>query len=613
MHDEFDLGAAYLGENHCRFCVWAPACETVEVHVEWPEERLFPLQKESQGYHQGLAEGIPPGTLYRYRLDGSRERPDPASRYQPRGVHGPSQVWDPHFHWEENGWPGLPAKEYILYELHVGTFTPQGTFEAVIPHLDALKGLGVTALELMPVAQYPGTRNWGYDGTYPFAVQNSYGGPIGLKKLIQACHLKGLALVLDVVYNHLGPEGNYLEDFGDYFTARYQTVWGKAVNFDGPYSDAVRHYFASNALYWIREYHIDGLRLDALHAIFDMSPRPFVAELAETVHLEAGKQKKNILLMAESDLNDVRLIRPRDKGGNDFDVIWNDDFHHALHVLLTDERTGYYQDFGQAEQLAKAFREGFVYTGQYSSYRKRRHGSVARDLPGNRFVVFSQNHDQVGNRLKGDRLSQGVSFEGLKLAATTVLLSPFIPLLFMGEEYGETAPFQYFVSHSDPDLIESVRKGRQEEFAAFGWTDEAPDPQAEETYLRSKLNRNQMFAGLNGILNEFYTELIRLRKELRGKGLLSQDRRVHCLEGKKVLSILYEGDQAAVLILYFGPNPLTTHLPLPPGRWLKQIDSSDLIWSGPGSRMKPAIRSRGDVFLDLNPQSGLLLEQDRRL
>ena len=326
--------------------MWAPLAEQVEVRLVSPREELVPLQKGERGYFSAVVAGVEPGSLYFYRLNGQQDFPDPASRFQPQGVHGPSQVVDPRFPWDDGHWSGLPLRDYVIYELHVGTFTPEGTFDAVIPYLDELKELGLTALELMPVAQFPGGRNWGYDGVFPFAVQNSYGGPEGLKRLVNACHQRGLAVVLDVVYNHLGPEGNYLANYGPYFTERYRTPWGPALNFDGPDSDEVRRFFIDNALFWGSEYHIDALRLDALHAIVDLSPQPFVAELAATVHRARERWNRKFYLMAESDLNDVRLVRSPDLGGYGLDAHWNDDFHHALHTLLTGEQTGYYADFG---------------------------------------------------------------------------------------------------------------------------------------------------------------------------------------------------------------------------------------------------------------------------
>jgi maltooligosyltrehalose trehalohydrolase len=602
------LGAQYLGDGRCHFRVWAPRAQRVEVHLVARREAFLPLEKEAKGYFAGLAAGVEPGCRYFYRLDGRQEFPDPASRFQPQGVHGPSQVVDPHFPWDDGQWPGLPLRDYVIYELHVGTFTPEGTFEAVIPHLDDLKDLGVTALEIMPVAQFPGNRNWGYDGVYPYAAHNSYGGPEGLKRLVDACHQRGLAVVLDVVYNHLGPEGNYLAAYGPYFTGRYRTPWGEALNFDGPDSDEVRRFFVDNALFWGAEYHVDALRLDALHAIVDLSPRPFVAELAATVRRARERWNRKFYLMAESDLNDVRLVRSPDLGGYGLDAHWNDDYHHALHTLLTGELTGYYEDFGRLAQLAKAWREGFIYAGEYSPYRRRRHGSSSRDIAPQRLVVFSQNHDQVGNRLGGERLSRLTSFEGLKLAAGAVLLSPFLPLLFMGEEYGEPAPFWYFVSHSDPDLIEAVRQGRKAEFAAFAWAGDPPDPMGEDTFQQARLDHDLRRAGQPKILREFYRELLRLRRELdRLTDLGRQARDVRGYEPEKVLWVRMQGEGAeAVMVYHFGREPLDLSLPWPAGDWDQRLDSAAPQWDGPGSQAPPVIQGNDAVSLRLAPQSLLV-------
>jgi malto-oligosyltrehalose trehalohydrolase len=401
----FELGAIPQGANRCGFRVWAPRASKVEVHLISPIDRLMPLQRDERGYHSGVVDDVPCGADYLFRLDDDHERPDPASRWQPGGVHGPSRVVDPWFEWMDSGWPGLPLKDYIIYELHVGTFDQAGTFDGVIAHLAELKELGITAIELMPVAQFPGTRNWGYDGVYPFAVQDSYGGPAGLKRLVNAAHREGLAVVLDVVYNHLGPEGNYLGQFAPYFTDRYRTPWGAALNFDGPESDEVRRYFTENALYWIAEFHMDALRLDAVHAIRDFSAVPFLEELAEACHREAEARHRHIHVIAESDLNMARHILPRDLGGYGMDAQWSDDFHHCLHVLLTGERAGYYGDYGEVDQMAKVWREGYAFTGEPSRYRRRRHGSSPRRNPVKQFVVCGQNHDQIGNRRLGDRWS----------------------------------------------------------------------------------------------------------------------------------------------------------------------------------------------------------------
>jgi maltooligosyltrehalose trehalohydrolase len=498
--------------------------------------------------------------------------------------------------------------------MHVGTFTPEGTFAAIIPHLDELKELGITAVELMPVAQFPGSRNWGYDGVYPYAVQKSYGGPEGLKILVNACHQRGLAVILDVVYNHLGPEGNYLANFGPYFTDRYCTPWGSAVNFDGPGSDEVRRFFIGNALFWITEYHLDALRLDALHAIVDMSPQPFLAELADTVHRAAERLNRQVFLMAESDLNDVRLLKAPELGGYNLDAHWNDDFHHALHTLLTGERSGYYLDFGRTEQLAKAWREGFIYSGEYSPYRGRRHGSSSREVAARRWVVFAQNHDQVGNRPGGERLGRLVSWEALKLAAGAVLLSPFIPLLFMGEEYGDPAPFLYFVSHGDPGLIEAVRRGRKEEFAACQWPGEPPDPQAEATFAQARLDRGLRRVGEHKVLLEFYRELLRVRRELAHlTDLGRQMRDVRAYEAEKLLWVQMVGDRGeAVLLAHFGRDEAVITLPWPEGSFSLRLDSADRAWLGPGSHAPPSLATP-EVALKLTPESLVLyLREDSR-
>jgi maltooligosyltrehalose trehalohydrolase len=609
---DVSLGASLLEDGRCHFLVWAPLAHKVEVHFLAPGERVVRMESAERGYHQVVAGGVEAGSLYLYRLDGARERPDPTSRFQPQGVHGPSQVVSPHFEWEDGRWPGLPLEDYAVYELHVGTFTVESTFEAVIPYLDELRELGITAIELMPVAQFPGARNWGYDGAHPFAVQNSYGGPQGLKRLVNACHKLGLALVLDVVYNHLGPEGNYVAEFGPYFTDRYKTPWGAALNFDGPHSDEVRRFFIENALYWITEFHIDALRLDAVHAIVDNSAVPFVEDLAEVVHHRAERLNRRIHVIAESNLNDARLVRPRELGGYGLDAQWNEDFHHCLHALLTGERAGYYQDFGEIGQLVKALGEGFAYSGQYSSYRRRRHGSSSRDVPAEKFVVFAQNHDQVGNRMLGERLSQLVPFEGLKLAAGVVLLSPFVPLLFMGEEYGETAPFQYFVSHSDRGLVEAVRRGRRQEFEAFEWKGEPPDAQDEETFLRCRLNRGLRGEGHHAALFEFYKELLRLRKTVAALANLSK-------EHMEVLS--YDKDQVLFLRRWSGNNEVfavfnvadaetATVVSIPGGRWHKLLDSADERWQGKGTSVPDILASEGEVTLAVRPISFVLFAKE---
>jgi maltooligosyltrehalose trehalohydrolase len=589
--------------------VWAPSVERVAVRAEGRPDT--PLLRIQGGYHQGEVEGVAAGTRYRYVLDGQRERPDPASRFQPEGVHGPSEIVPRDFAWTDQSWRGLPLERHIIYELHVGTFTDEGTFDAAIDHLPGLRDLGITALELMPVAQFPGSRNWGYDGVGLFAAQNSYGGPRGLKRLVDAAHRHGLAVLLDVVYNHLGPEGNYLGDFGPYFTDRYKTPWGPALNFDGAESDAVRRFFIENALYWVTDCHIDGLRLDAVHAIVDPSPRPFVAELIEAVHRRATELNRAVHIIAESASNDARLLRPPELGGLGADAQWNDDFHHALRTLITGERGGYYQSYGRLSQLAKAFREGFVYTGEYSPFHQRRHGTPTTGIPPRRFVVFSQNHDQVGNRMLGERLAETAPFEALKLAAGAVLLSPFLPLLFMGEEYGERAPFLYFVSHGDPGLIDAVRRGREDEFAGFGWSGEPPDPQDAATFARSRLNRGLAREPLHATLLEFHRTLLRMRRDHPALGgrepvgvAVEHDQRERMLLVRR-----WSGEDELAVAMHFAPAPGPTVLRLPPGEWRLALDSAHGRWGGPGSLLPERMASDGHADVEMPPWSLAVYER----
>jgi maltooligosyltrehalose trehalohydrolase len=601
------LGAAWASDR-CAFLVWAPRARAVAVRLCAREGPPIHLEPDGKGYFRAEVGGIEPGDRYLYRLDGERELPDPASRSQPDGVHGASEVFDPGFDWDED-WHGLPLRRYVLYELHVGAFTPEGTFDAVIGRLERLRQLGITAIELMPVAQFPGRRNWGYDGVGLYAPQASYGGPQGLRRLVNACHRAGLAVVLDVVYNHLGPEGNYLDAFGPYFTDRYHTPWGRGLNFDGPGSDEVRRFFIENARRWISDFRFDALRLDAVHAIIDPSARPFLEELTDAVHEEGAHLGRPAYVIAESDANDPRLTAPKERGGFGMDAQWDDDFHHALHALLTGERNGYYRDFGTVGQLGRAFSRTYVFAGEFSSYRGRRHGRPgAERLAPERFVVFSQNHDQVGNRMLGERLAALVDFERLKLAAAAVLTSPYVPLLFMGEEYAETAPFLYFVDHGDPDLVEAVRKGRRAEFVEFSWKGEPLDPQDEGTFLASRLDEALADRGPNRMLSAYYRELIRLRRTMpalaggsrAGVGVHPDE------ETATLLVIRSDPGPAAVCLFQFGDGPPVRHLPVPAGSYRTVVDSADARWGGPGRSVPEELRAgpeglrfsgRGPAFL----------------
>src|SRR3984957_10376609 len=562
------LGASRLSGGEWAFSLWAPLLERVNVHLLDPRDHLIQMEKDERGYHLAVVEELAAGTRYFYRLEDGRDLPDPASRFQPEGIHGPSEVVDTGaFQWSDQEWTGIALERSIFYELHVGTYTPEGSFDAVIAHLSQLAELGITTIELMPVAQFPGSRNWGYDGVFPFAPQNSYGGPEALQRLVNAAHQRGLAVALDVVYNHLGPEGNYLGEYGPYFTDRYQGPWGKAVNFDGAASDEVRRYFIDNALYWLEEYHFDALRLDAVHCIFDFSALHLLAELKSSVDILATRLGRKIHVIAESDLNDSRLILPGERGGYGLDGQWSDDFHHSVHTLLTKERKGYYEDFGTLSHLAETLRDGWYYRGQYSRHRKRRHGNSPHGISSSHFVVCSQNHDQVGNRAAGERLSAVVDSEGLKLAAGVTLLSPFVPLLFMGEEYGETAPFQYFTSHGDKELIEAVRRGRQEEFASFGWKTDVPDPQAETTFENSQLQWQLREKDSHRALLLFYRELIRIRKAYDlgadADWKFTED------ENLRILTAVRPAHGRQLLMLFnFSADDLDLPAPLPAGNWI---------------------------------------------
>ena len=606
---------ACLSGDRVMFRVWAPSVASMSIIIKGGPNEIA-MARDREGYFVASCDHLPVGTNYFYLLNGEKQRPDPVSRYQPEGVHGPSEVIDPgSFNWEDQDWRGLSLEKLILYEIHTGTFTPEGTFEAILPLLDYLKhDLGVTAIELMPVSQFPGERNWGYDGACLYAPQNSYGGPSGLKKLVNACHGKGLAVLLDVVYNHLGPEGNYLADYGPYFTDRYKTPWGSAVNFDGPRSDDVRRFFIDNALYWVTEYHVDGLRIDAVHGIFDLSARHILFDIREALRRQSKSLGRTILVFAESDLNDVRIINPPRKGGYGLDAQWNDDFHHSLHTLLTGERAGYYQDFGDIRQIVKAMKEGFVYSGQYSRFRERCHGSSTKHLPASTFVIFSQNHDQVGNRVKGYRLTTLVPFEALKLAAAIILLSPGIPLLFMGEEYGEKAPFYYFISHGDEGLINAVRTGRREEFSAFQWEGEIPDPQDPATFLNSKINLLLRHQESHATLFEFYRALIRLRKEI--PVLSHPDRKklkIKRFGKKRALFVQRERDSDRIVcLLNFDGFPAVVKTQMEPGHWQKLMDSASEEWGGKRETAPPFFRSDGtEVSFQLAPYSLLLFVQNR--
>ena len=498
-----------------RFTVWAPRPAQVEVETGG---RRHPMAEVGGGWWAINVADAGPGSDYAFCLDGGPPRPDPRSAWQPSGVDGPSRLVDHSaFEWHDHSWRGLTLSSAVLYELHVGTFTPAGTFDAVVDKLDHLVNLGVDGIELLPVVEFPGERGWGYDGVDLYAPHHAYGGPDGLKRLVDACHARGLGVVMDVVYNHLGPSGNYLAQFGPYFTDQHHTNWGEAVNFDGPESGPVRSFVVDNARMWLRDYHCDGLRLDAVHAIKDDSACHILEELADAVHRLAAHERRPLFVVAESDRNDPRVVRSPDAGGYGIDAVWADEFHHALHAVLTGERDGYYADFGTLAQVAKALRQAWVYTGDYSPYRQRVHGREAPGVAGSHFVVFLHNHDQIGNRALGERKSHmtGMTVGRAKIGAALTLLSPFIPLLFQGEEWAATAPFQYFTDHQDPALGAAVSEGRRREFASFGWAPEdVPDPQSPETFTRSQLDWEEVAGPEHADMLAWYGRLIALRRRL---------------------------------------------------------------------------------------------------
>lgn len=509
-------GAIALDGDTVEWRVWARASARVDlVLIEGDRRHLVPMEKEDRGCFQHIKEIVPEGQRYAYSLDGGPDRPDPCSLWQPDGVHGHSAVVRPErFRWTDQTWRGVCRDDLVFYELHVGTFTKEGTFAAIIPRLPQLRELGITAVQLMPVAQFPGTRNWGYDGVGLYAAQNSYGGPYELQKLVDACHVAGLAIFLDVVYNHLGPEGNYLAEFGPYFADRDKTPWGSAVNYDSAGCNPVRDYVIQNAQMWVEEFHFDGLRLDAVHAIYDFGARHILRDIKERVEQVAKRTGRTIHVIAESDLNDPRLLHPVERGGYDLDGQWADDFHHAVHTWLTGEHRGYYADFGKASHLANVLKSPFVYAGNYSTHRERNHGAPADGLSGDRFIVCIQNHDQVGNRPRGERLISLLgTWEEHRLASCLLLLSPYLPLLFMGEEYGEERPFPFFCSFTESALIQAVREGRKREFADFVTNGEIPDPHAEETSASASLTWKWPDGTANAGLRSLYRDLLRARRE----------------------------------------------------------------------------------------------------
>lgn len=603
MTSAYKLGAQWLGDGHVHFLVWAPAASRIDVHLMRHSRRVA-LEKDALGYFSGVIGDIAVGDTYFYDIDGVRERPDPASRRQPDGVHGPSEVVDPFFHWTDANFTPPTLRNSVFYELHIGTFTPEGTFLAAIEHFERLCDFGITSLNVMPVAQIPGAYNWGYDGVQLFAPQKNYGTPHDFKTMINAAHRAGLAVYLDVVYNHLGPEGNYLWDYGPYFSTRYKGAWGDNLNFDGPHSDEVRRFFLENAVYWLEEFHIDGLRLDATQALIDLRAVPFLEELGAHVHEWADSTNRHVHLIAESNQSDRKLVLPRTQGGTGMDAQWLDDFHNSVHAALTGETAGYYGDYADFARLVKILRTRHVLTGDYSLGAKRRHGTDASDIPADRFVVSVQTHDHVGNRMLGDRIMPRSGFEANKLAAGYLLTSPYTPMFFMGQEYGETAPFLFFTDFGDAHLIEAVRAGRKADHASFFHGDiEAPDPQHISSFERSKLNHALRMDGEHALLYAFSRALLTLRRTL--PALTNPNpidfsvhadavRRIFCMERRHPA-----GTVRIVLNWHLNEAQRIT-LPTSSRAWRKIFDSAGAEWQPDGVSRATATEEVDDEHLTLN-------------
>jgi maltooligosyltrehalose trehalohydrolase len=587
----------FSDNNIFEFRIWAPKAKSLHLLIDGQSQPIA-MNRQNNGYWSNRIEDISPGMRYRYQINDAESFPDPASLSQPDGVHGASEAIDlSDFQWTDDNWKGIPLREMIQYELHPGTYTPEGNFNGVRSKIKYLKHLGVNTIELTPVAQFSGQRNWGYDGVYLFAVQNTYGGAKGLMELVNEFHQNEMAVILDVVYNHFGPEGNYSSMFGHYFSEKYLTPWGQPVNFDGAHSDAVRNFVVQNALMWCRDFHMDGLRLDAVHAIYDFSAKHIMQELAENIeelHRETGK---NYCLIAESHLNDVRYIKPVSTGGYGLDGQWSDDFHHAVHTLATGENKGYYSDFGEPQQLSKAIKDAFVFDGVYSRYRKKTYGNSTRDVKGEQFVIFSQNHDQVGNRLHGDRLISVAGFEMAKVVAATMFLTPNVPMLFMGEEYGERNPFYYFVSHLDFELNRLVREGRKKEFSDF-YDEDARDPDDAETFEASKLSWNIDDDDEKKGMFGFYRELIRLRKSHEVLRLTDKN----CLEitnsGKVFHLERWHKKHRIVAFLNYGDEAMEyTYTPVHKSEMIKILDSGELQWNGSGNLYPEGLHLQQTVLI----------------
>ena len=603
-----EFGARPLQSGGVQFRVWSPLTKKMSVKIKSPREMVLPMDS-MDGVFSLVTKEIGPGSDYLYVIDGKKERPDPASRFQPGGVHGPSRIIDPDaFAWRDDSWSGIALEDYVIYELHIGAFTTAGTFAAATEKFGHLRDAGITAVEIMPVAQFPGARNWGYDGVYPYAVQSTYGGPHDLKLMVDAAHRAGLAVIMDVVYNHLGPEGNYLPDFMPCFSGRYHSPWGEALNYDGPYSYGMRRYMIENSLYWITEYHIDALRLDAVHSILDFGARHLLAEMSEQFHAQAAKLGRKAFLIAESDLDDVRVIQPVAEGGWGMDAQWNDAFHHSVHAAVTGDRHGYFEDYEGLADLRKAILEGYVYDWRFSKFRKRFHGSSSKDRPGSQFVVFTQNHDQVANALAGKRPLTITSRGKEKAAAALLICAPNLPMFFMGQEYGATTPFTYFTDFQDRALAKAVSEGRKKEYAGF-LEEGFLDPQSQEAFDTSKLDWQQLKQPAHQQILNFHRDLLTLRKRYRCLSNCRKDlTAVEFNQSERWITIERKGEAGERAIIVCNLDDKQTHIPIR-GRSARLV-----LFGGEDGAQAPAARlDSGDRSVTLDGAgAAIYLAQDQQ-
>ena len=574
------LGASLQPDGRCIFRVWALNATTIELHL-LKSDAYIAMNRDEKGYFTCTVEGISAGDKYLYRIDGEKERPDPASQHQPDGVHGASAVVNHHtFQWSDSDFTPVNLQNTVMYQLHVGTYSHTGTFAGIATDLPRLQELGINCIQLLPIAEFPGTRNWGYDGVNLYAAHHAYGGVDGLKHLVNEAHKHGIAVMVDLVYNHLGPEGNYLWDYAPYFTDKYRGGWGDVPNFDGTHSEEVERYFIENAIYWLDKCHIDGMRLDATHGYFDFAAVPFLRTLVREVQEWAAVHNRRVHIIAENDASDRKAVLPREINGVGLDGQWLDDFHHTIHTHLTGENKGYYADFDDFKYLIKCLREGFVRSGDYSVSRGRRVGTYSGDIPADRFVIATQNHDQIGNRMLGERLHHLTDFDSTKLVAGLLFTAPYVPMVFMGEEYADPAPFLFFTSYSDEHLIEAVRAGRKEEFSYFEWEQDPPDPNEEATFLKCKLSQNLRNEAHHAKLYQLYKDLIALRKnEPALRYPQRHGTKIIADEAQETFWVIrsYDATTFAAAFNFNLQEPAT--LSVPDGNWRKVLASNDAAYS----------------------------------